>query len=91
MATFASLITADDLSLNIYEPEWRTGTEIRPPDQMVFRDSSHDLNIVIEEELIRMRPHVDRINLVLAFVINPDIQNILREYITLEEIFVILF
>ena len=48
------------------------------------------LGVEVKMELPRVRPHPDRIDLGLALVTNPDIQDILGKNVTLQEELVVL-
>src|SRR5580698_6032086 len=48
------------------------------------------LDIVIEIELVRRRPHADRVELLVALELEPLVERVLREHVATEEVLVVL-
>ena len=53
------------------------------------RPPGYRLYVVIEEELVRMRPQFNGVDLLFGFVLHPHVDGILGEHVALEQKFVV--
>src|SRR3954469_2487115 len=70
--------------------EAKTEKKKRRPLTPPLAESNDRLHIIVQAELVRMRPQRHRIDFVLLLVADPGINYVFREYIAAEQEFMVL-